>query len=270
MKVTMWKHSLAVATFALAATSNAYAGGFVDILNNGARTPGSANEPSADPFYLGNSLPSTWTLQATQTSTVYSPLAAYAGSAVGSFIDSVWLDSASNSYIIGSYFQLDDDTKGITEINSIVRSGFADYTGTISAAWIFASDIYDTAPADGYRLRDPARSDFKQSYVAATANAGSYYDSDKVAIRTDVSTGEDNPNSGLYLLKISADQYRIDWTTNAVHIVQGASSSENGRIRQDMFLSGFAVTAVPEAETYAMMMAGLGLIGTIVRRRKSA
>lgn len=29
-----------------------------------------------------------------------------------------------------------------------------------------------------------------------------------------------------------------------------------------------SVTAVPEAETYAMMLAGLGLMGTIVRRRK--
>jgi hypothetical protein len=28
------------------------------------------------------------------------------------------------------------------------------------------------------------------------------------------------------------------------------------------------VTAVPEAETYAMLLAGLGLVGFIVRRRK--
>jgi hypothetical protein len=34
-------------------------------------------------------------------------------------------------------------------------------------------------------------------------------------------------------------------------------------------LDNISVTAVPEAETYAMMLAGLGMIGTIVRRRKS-
>jgi hypothetical protein len=34
-------------------------------------------------------------------------------------------------------------------------------------------------------------------------------------------------------------------------------------------LDNVSVTAVPEVETYAMMLAGLGLMGTIVRRRKS-
>ncbi len=34
-------------------------------------------------------------------------------------------------------------------------------------------------------------------------------------------------------------------------------------------LDNVSVTAVPEAETYAMMLAGLGMIGTIVRRRKA-
>lgn len=43
-----------------------------------------------------------------------------------------------------------------------------------------------------------------------------------------------------------------------------SSNANGGR------LDVLAVTAVPEAETYAMMMAGLALIGTIVRRRKSA
>jgi hypothetical protein len=31
---------------------------------------------------------------------------------------------------------------------------------------------------------------------------------------------------------------------------------------------GFA-TAVPEPETYAMLLAGLGIVGTIIRRRQS-
>lgn len=33
--------------------------------------------------------------------------------------------------------------------------------------------------------------------------------------------------------------------------------------------AGFAVSAVPETESYAMLLVGLGLIGTIIRRRES-
>ncbi len=35
-------------------------------------------------------------------------------------------------------------------------------------------------------------------------------------------------------------------------------------------LDNVSVTAVPEVETYAMLLAGLGLMGTIVRRRKGS
>ncbi|NGZ85954.1 PEP-CTERM sorting domain-containing protein [Duganella sp. SAP-35] len=38
----------------------------------------------------------------------------------------------------------------------------------------------------------------------------------------------------------------------------------------DQRITGFSVSAVPEPETYAMLMAGLGLVGFAVRRRKAA
>jgi hypothetical protein len=41
------------------------------------------------------------------------------------------------------------------------------------------------------------------------------------------------------------------------------SINEEYRLR----LSGTMVSAVPEPETYAMLLAGLGLIGAMVRRR---
>ncbi len=268
MKATIWKQSLAVAAITFAAAGSAYAGDFTTILNNGARTAGSTNNPETDAFFI-EGLPASWTLKNSVTTAVYSPVAGNTSQVVGSFVDSVWYESATNSYIIGTYFQLTNDDYGITEINSILRTGFADYTGNLSAAWTYASDIYAGAE-DGYRLRDPSRSDYIASYNATTAGTGAYFDADKVAIRTDVSMGEDNPNSGLYLIKFSADNVVVEWTSNAVHIVQGASTNEGGRIRQDMWLSGFAVTQVPEAETYAMFMAGLGLMGAVVRRRKSA
>jgi len=261
MKATILKQAVVgvALTFSVA---GAYAGDFVNVLNTGARTTGSTNNPATDPFFISG-IPSAWALKASTTSSVLSPLN---GEVVGSFVDSVWLDSASNSYIIGSYFQLLNDEEGITEINSIVRAGFAD-VDTVSAAWTFASGVYSGA-ADGYRLRDPARSDYVAgTYSATTAANGGYLDLDKVSIRTDVSTEEGNPNTGIYFLKYSADGFTYKFTDDAIHIVQGASTSEGGRIRQDMFLSGYAVAAVPEPETYAMMLAGLGLMGFMARRR---
>jgi len=45
----------------------------------------------------------------------------------------------------------------------------------------------------------------------------------------------------------------------------GGSSTD---LSHQYYLSGMTVTAVPEPETLAMMLAGLGLVGTIARRRK--
>jgi hypothetical protein len=42
----------------------------------------------------------------------------------------------------------------------------------------------------------------------------------------------------------------------------------NGNTADQYYLSGMTVTAVPEPETFAMMLAGLALMGTITRRRK--
>ena len=46
------------------------------------------------------------------------------------------------------------------------------------------------------------------------------------------------------------------------------SFANSGADNQGAMLDNVSVTAVPEPETYALMLAGLGLMGTMVRRRK--
>lgn len=269
----VFKQAVTGAILALVSVSSAYAGGFVDILNTGERTPGSANNMAADAFFLTDGIPSTWTQQASLTTAVYSPI--NNSIKVGNFIDTVWIDATTNQLIIGSYFQLLPNYPqgnihgggGISEINSIVRTGFADVE-TISAAWYFADGIYSGAEG-GYRLRDPSRSGYVPSYNTADAAAGEYLDLDKVAIRTDVSIGEDNPNSGIYFLSVDASRYTFELGSNAIGIIQGASSNEGGRQFQEIWLSGFRVAAVPEPSEYALMLIGMGLMGLVARRRKS-
>lgn len=267
-----FKQVVAGVALAVASVSSAYAGDFVDVLNTGARTPGSTNNQNTDAFFLTGGIPASWTQQASTTTAVMSPVDS--SIQVGNFIDTVWIDATTNQLIIGSYFQLLPNYPqgnihgggGISEINSIVRTGFSE-VATVSAAWYFADELYAGA-AGGYRLRDPARSDYVASGYS-DANAASYLDLDKVAIRTDVSIGESNPNSGIYFLSVDASLYTYAWGDDAVRIVQGASSSEGGRVFQEMWLSGYQVAAVPEPSEYALMLVGLGLMGVVARRRKS-
>ncbi|MCB5188090.1 PEP-CTERM sorting domain-containing protein [Methylobacillus caricis] len=271
-----FKQVIAGAALAIVSVSSAYAGGFVDVLNTGERTPGSTNNSATDPFFLTGGIPSTWTQQASVTTSVYSPI--NNSIQVGNFIDTVWIDATTNQLIIGSYFQLLPNYPtgnihgggGISEINSIVRTGFSD-VDTISAAWYFADGIYSGAEG-GYRLRDPSRSGYQASYNDAAAASGAYLDLDKVAIRTDVSIGEDNPNSGIYFLSVDASQYTYEFGSNAIGIIQGASTNEGGRVGQEIWLSGFRVAevaAVPEPSEYALMLIGLGMMGFVARRRKN-
>lgn len=264
------KHLVACSALSLLACS-VQAGGFVDVLNTGERTPGSVNNIETDPFYISG-IPANWSLLDTRTTAVSFDVynagrtALLGNFTVGTFIDSVWSDASTNSLVFGSYFKLDDASHGITEINSLVRSGFGDFD-TVSAAWTRAAGIYAGA-ANGYRLRDPARSDYVAIYDAANAAAGGYRDLDKIAIRTDVSLAETNPNSGIYFLSVDATGYTYEWSDDVIRIVQGASSSEGGRIFQDTHLAGFrAVAAVPEPSEYAMFLAGLGMVGFVARRR---
>lgn len=56
------------------------------------------------------------------------------------------------------------------------------------------------------------------------------------------------------------------YTTSPQAITSMVFTSGNNAFETD----NFAVSAVPEPETYAMLLAGLGLIGTIARRRNNA
>lgn len=57
--------------------------------------------------------------------------------------------------------------------------------------------------------------------------------------------------------------YTLDWS----HVITAAEDPDFAGQRADWHMEGVMV-AVPEASTYGMMLAGLGLVGFAVRRRK--
>lgn len=58
--------------------------------------------------------------------------------------------------------------------------------------------------------------------------------------------------------------YTLDWT----HVITSEENSQYSNMNTFWHLEGILVTAVPEANTYAMMLAGLGLVGFMANRRR--
>lgn len=58
--------------------------------------------------------------------------------------------------------------------------------------------------------------------------------------------------------------YTLDWT----HKITSDENSQYANTNTFWHLEGILVTAVPEANTYAMMLAGLGLVGFMANRRR--
>lgn len=161
--------------------------------------------------------------------------------------DFVYRDSRDNALVFGTrYLNLVDNHQ---EVNFLYRYGFTGYS--TAAAWTFLTD-----------------SDLRQYQAGATSstsssNLGLPYDPDTVRQRGDFSVSEGNPWSGLFLVKTDATAYTLG--NKAIGYFQ---AGEEGQSPAGGFIGGFVPTPpVPEPETYALMLAGLGLIGLAARRR---
>lgn len=172
------------------------------------------------------------------------------GSAQADVYDFVFRDSADNSLVFGTRY-LNRENNG-DEANFLYRYGFTGYS--TSVAWTFLTD-----------------SDLRQ-YTAvktdSTTGEGPFdYDADVVRQQGDFSVTEDNPWSGLYLVKTDATAYALG---KAIGFYQ---SGEEGQSPAGGFITGFIptdiTTPVPEPESYAMLLVGLGVAGIVSRRRNS-
>lgn len=68
---------------------------------------------------------------------------------------------------------------------------------------------------------------------------------------------------------ISSYSYTVSGLSGSNHTLQFKGVNNSGAYDSSLFLDNVSVTAaVPEPETYAMLMAGLAMVGAVARRRK--
>jgi hypothetical protein len=83
-----------------------------------------------------------------------------------------------------------------------------------------------------------------------------------------VSTGTIGDDLGMYLLSQTSGAFAV---RNSASVYEALTWSNGTPVYANLDMDGnLMIAAVPEAETYAMMLAGLGLVGFMVARRRKA
>lgn len=160
--------------------------------------------------------------------------------------DYVYRDSIDGKLVFGTrYMNLVDNDQ---EVNYLYRQGAG---GNVSTSWTFLSD-YDLRMYQAGQTND------------ITYNSSVSYVDGVVRQKADISVSEGNPWSGLYLVKTDAVNYGLG--ANAIGYYQ---AGEEGQAVVGGFMTGFIATPVPEPENFALLLAGLGVAGAAVRRRKN-
>ena len=177
------------------------------------------------------------------------------GTPIGDLYDFVFRDSRDNSLVFGTRVRLGvtADQSDDSELNFVYRYGLTEGSTTFSAAaaWLFTGD-----------------SDLRAYTAGRTASnsltGAPHYDNNTVRFQSDINLSEGNPYSGLFLVKTDARYYKL--ADRAVGFFQ---AGEEGQPKVGNTYAGFAPSAVPEPSTYALMVAGLGVVAWSVRRRRT-
>jgi hypothetical protein len=149
----------------------------------------------------------------------------------GTFSDYVFMDTTTNSVVIGSrlLFGPINGLRNLSEANDIFRYGYEGFK--VEAGWtrLSSSDL---------RAYSIARSE------TGLKQGADVYNANVVGFRTDVNASEGNPQSGLYLIRTDATAFKV--INNAIKVRQGG---EEGQTPLSVSLSGYAPTKLESGIT---------------------
>lgn len=159
---------------------------------------------------------------------------------VGVFYDAVFRDTNDGMLVFGSRIVLDPTEEG--EINDIFRFGFEGFEAAV--AWTFVSsddlNLFSAARTLNSNIEDDSEDEF---------------DAGVVGLATDVNVEEEKPQTGWYLIKTDAPNFRLD--LNAIGLNQ---AGEEDQAPYTAFISGYTPVPVPAA-VWLFGSAMVGLAG---------
>ena len=140
---------------------------------------------------------------------------------------------------------------GVTDVYTLINTAWGSAGKTVgSITFIGSSSTYAVDLIEGYNVRDHYYGNYVNSTTASYVTQSVFGSN---AARTAHLDMQD------FVLPTS---FQSQTLTSIVFSSTGGSSGSP-------FLAGLTVAAVPEPESYAMLLAGLGVLGAIARRRRA-
>ena len=170
-----------------------------------------------------------------------------AGVGQADIYDFVYRDSSDNKLVFGTRYlnRVENDE----EANYLYRYGFSNFE--TSVAWTYSTN-----------------SDLNLYSAAKTSTPGNGsefpLDADVVRQQGDFSASEGAPWSALFLVKTNAEAYALG--SKAIGFSQ---AGDEGQAPFMGSIGGYVpIAAVPEPESYALMLLGMGVVAAFARRHK--